>query len=208
MWFFNDRKSTPHDALRQNRRAALFIAVGILLLLCAVFLDFPRYRILTAAPDMRDSNFAHSVVLVARHGLATHGVILNRALSAEQSAQLPSALRDHIANFGGPVGFPDTVTVLLWKAVPQGEPRYGFRQWEAAALPDAAALTQRLTALQAEGYQVRVFAGYAGWVPLQLEMELWLARVWRVYQPAQMSARFSSLLDGSGADWNALQQLR
>lgn len=206
MWLFKNRHTTPHDALRQNRRAALFIFIGIVCIACAAYLDAPPYRILLAAPTMPDKIFARSVVVVMRRGLATQGVILNRPLTPEQAAQLPAALHGQVSNYGGPVNFPDKVAMLAWR--PQQPADFSLILADSRAFGDADVLPAQIAQLQAQGYRVRLFAGYAGWSPLQLEMEKWPARMWQSYPPASAAAQLNSLFDGSGTDWAALRESR
>ena len=70
------------------------------------------------------------------------------------------------------------------------------------------ALQAQVEQLQSQGYRVRLFAGYASWSPLQLEVEMWLARLWQTYQPARVAARLNPLFDGSSAVWAALHENR
>ena len=204
MWLFKGHHTTPNDALRQNRRAVLFIGVGILFIAVATYLDAPAFRILLAAPKMPDKIFAKSVVVVMRQGLATQGVILNRLLTPEQAAQLPAALQEQVSHYGGPVNFPDSVAILAWR--PQQPADFILISKDSRVFSDAAALQAQITQLQAKGYRVRLFAGYAGWHPLQLEIEMWLAQMWQSYPPASAATRLNSLFDGSSADWAELRE--
>jgi len=206
MWFFKDKHATPNDALRQNRRAALLIGVGVLLIASAAFLNFPARRILLATPTMPDKIFAQSTVLVMRHGLAKQGVILNRPLTPEQTAQLPAAMQGQISAYGGPVNFPDGVAILAWRPTQPDDATLTLL--DNVALSDAAALQTNIAQLQTQGYRVRLFAGHAGWTPLQLEMEMWLVSMWQRNEPTLTTEQRHSLFDGSGANWATLRQHR
>lgn len=206
MWLFKGRHTNPNDALRQNRHAALFIGFGIVLVALATYLDAPPYRILLAAPTMPDKIFAQSVVVITRRSLATQGVILNRPLTPEQTAQLPTALQGQVSNYGGPVNFPYKVAILAWR--PQQPADYTLTLQDSRAFGDAAVLPAQIEQLQTQGYRVRFFAGYAAWNPLQLEMEIWPARMWQSYQPARTAAQLNNFFDGSGVDWSELRDKR
>lgn len=206
MWFFKDQNTTPNDALRQNRRAAFLIGIGVIIIVCTTFFHFPPYRILIAAPTMPDKIFAQSIVLVMPRGLARQGVILNHPLTPEQAAQLPPMLQGLVSAYGGPVNFPKGVTMLAWKASQPAD--YTLTLWDSSALGDGAAIQAKIAEQQTQGYRVRLFAGYAGWSPLQLEMEMWVVKMWQIHQPAQATLRLDSLFDGSGAAWMTLRQQR
>ncbi len=206
MRLFKGKPTVPKDALRQNRRAVLIIVIGISFIACAAYLDAPAYRVLLAAPAMPDKIFARSAVVVLRRGLATQGVILNRPLTPEQTLQLPTALRGQVRNYGGPVNFPNRVAIMVWRPLQPAD--FRLILLDSRAFDNAAALQAQVEQLQAQGYRVRLFAGYAEWSPLQLEVEMWLAHLWQTYQPASVAARLNILFDGSGADWAALHENR
>ena len=124
-----------------------------------------RGKLLIAAPQLSDY-FARTVVLVLEHTEdRAMGLVLNRPTESEVIEAVPS-LTDlvdgsDLVHAGGPVQ-PDSVLVL-------GE----FEQPEDAG-------TQVVGTLglldperpDAELHRVRVFAGYAGWAPGQLDLEL------------------------------------
>ncbi len=153
MWFFKDQNALPNDALRQNRRAALLISIGVVIIACTTLLNFPAYQILSAAPAMPDKIFAHSVVLVMPRGLARHGVILNHPLTPEQTTQLPPALQGHISDYGGPVNFPTSVAILAWRPATTSHPDdVTLTLLDGSAL-NASALQEKRNNLQAQGYR-------------------------------------------------------
>lgn len=206
MWLFKGKPAVPNNTLRQNRYAILIIGIGLILIACAAYLDAPAYRVLLAAPAMPDKIFSHSAVVVMRRGLATQGVILNRSLTPEQTLQLPTALQGLVRNYGGPVNFPDRVAILVWHPLRPDD--FSLILLDSRAFDNAAALQSQVEQLQEQGYRVRLFAGYAGWSPLQLEVEMWLAHLWQTYQPASGAARLNNLFDGSSEDWAALLEDR
>jgi putative transcriptional regulator len=128
-----------------------------------------RGKLLVASPLLVDPNFRRSVVLIAEHsGDGAMGVVLTRpsdATVADAVPQLHSLVEDGARVFvGGPVE-PAAVVVLAEFDDPD----------------DAAAIVVGdvgfLPAETAEGEapptrRARVYAGYAGWGPGQLEDEL------------------------------------
>jgi putative transcriptional regulator len=127
-----------------------------------------RGRLLVATPDLRDPNFSRSVVLVLEHAAeGALGVILNRPTDVRVAEALPDwaevCAEPACLYLGGPVQ-PDAVIALGRPrdgAVPVGYrelgPGFGTVDLDAAVDPFAG---------------VRVFVGYAGWGPGQLDGEL------------------------------------
>jgi putative transcriptional regulator len=129
-----------------------------------------RGQLLVAAPVLLDPNFHRTVVLVGEHGdEGAMGVVLNRPSEITIGEAAPPLADlvdpDALIHVGGPVqqqaivmlgefGDPERAGVLVFGTV-------GFLPGE---IEDAAELGE-LT-------RVRVFAGYAGWGPGQLEDEL------------------------------------
>ncbi len=129
-----------------------------------------RGTLLVAAPWLKEPNFERTVVLVSEHGdEGAMGVVLNRpspVTVAEAAPALgPAVDEDHQIWVGGPVA-PTAVVFLAEFSEPSLSAlmvfgRVGFPSAD-AAIEDLADATGR----------TRVFAGYAGWGPGQLEDEL------------------------------------
>lgn len=129
-----------------------------------------RGTLLVAGPALVDPNFRRTVVLVGEHGPdGAMGVVLNRPSPVSVAEAVPPlaelAGADALVHVGGPVE-PRAVVVLAQFAEPGRAESLvvetvGFLP---AEVPDVAALGPL------DG--VRVFAGYAGWAPGQLEEEL------------------------------------
>jgi putative transcriptional regulator len=133
-------------------------------------LDSLRGQLLVAGPGLDDPNFRRSVVLVGEHGDdGAMGVVLNRPTSVTVGEAVPPLAElvedGDVVHLGGPVqpravvvlaDFVDTADAddLVVESV-------GFLPGE---IEDAAGVGP-VRAL-------RVFAGYAGWSPGQLEEEL------------------------------------
>ena len=127
-------------------------------------------RLLVATPALFDPNFRRTVVLVGEHGEeGAMGLVLNRPADVTVGEAVPPlavvAGEESRVHVGGPVQ-PEAVLVLA--------------EFEDASL--AATLVvgnvgfasgdDDLEALAGATRRARVFAGYAGWGPGQLEAEL------------------------------------
>ena len=135
--------------------------------------DRVRGKLLVATPELEDPNFFRAVVLVLEHNdEGALGVVLNRPTSAELTDPLPAwaplAVEPAVVFMGGPVQ-PDSAIGLGRRADGGTEPS-GF----AALFGDLGTVDlERMPVDVAPSVdRVRVFAGYAGWGPGQLESEL------------------------------------
>jgi putative transcriptional regulator len=129
-----------------------------------------RGQLLVAAPDLVDPNFRRTVVLVTEHtDEGAMGLVLNRPTEAGVGETAPElaalAGGEERVHAGGPVQ-PRAVTVLAEFDDPA----------EAAHLVCGdvgfVGADADLALLGASTRRARVFAGYAGWGPGQLEAEL------------------------------------
>lgn len=129
-----------------------------------------RGQLLVAGPGLVDPNFRRTVVLVGEHGEeGAMGVVLNRASPITVAEAVPPMASlvapDDVVHVGGPVQ-PQAVVVLADFVDPEQAETLvmegiGFLPGEVDDASDLGALRH-----------VRVFAGYAGWAPGQLESEL------------------------------------
>jgi putative transcriptional regulator len=130
----------------------------------------PSAKLLVAAPDLQDPNFARTVVLVAEHSPeGAMGVVLNRPTGTSVGEASPQLSRmvdgDELVHVGGPVQ-PNGVVVLaefdqpdLAASIVVGD--IGFVA-AGSDLADVGGSVRRS----------RVFAGHTGWGPGQLDAEL------------------------------------
>jgi len=129
-----------------------------------------RGQLLVAGPALADPNFRRSVILVGEHGVeGAMGVILNRPSPVSVADAVPplAELVDDadLVHVGGPVQ-PQAIVVLGDFRDP-GEAAalvlgsIGFLPGEIESADDVGSLAR-----------ARVFAGYAGWGPGQLESEI------------------------------------
>ncbi|MFJ9522153.1 YqgE/AlgH family protein [Kitasatospora sp. NPDC101801] len=132
-------------------------------------------RLLVATPMLTDPNFARSVVLLLDHDeQGALGVVLNHPTPIEVAAVLDGwsalAARPSVLFQGGPVGLDSALAVAVVPGEPgQAEPLGWRRLHGAIGLVDLEAPPELLAG---ELGGLRVFAGYAGWSPGQLEAEL------------------------------------
>lgn len=135
-------------------------------------------RLLVATPLLGDPNFRRSVVLVVEHEIAegTLGIVLNRPTQIPVGQVLEQwtevATEPSVVFRGGPVAQESALALAL---VPGTDEPIGWR-----ALDGAPALA-RLGLLDLDTpprllapaiNEMRVYAGYAGWSPGQLESEI------------------------------------
>jgi putative transcriptional regulator len=143
-----------------------------------------RGSLLIAAPQLLDPNFRRTVVLVADHGEeGAMGVILNRPSGmtvADAAPDLEPLIGPDAPIFaGGPV--QPTSGVVLAEVTEADEPVFG----DVVLVPGLGELADVVDGAGA----IRVFAGYAGWGPGQLDVEL--GREDWIVEPAQPIDVFS-----------------
>lgn len=132
----------------------------------------PNGVLLVARPELRDPNFVETVVLVTRHAHGgAVGVILNRPSAVTLAEAFPSLepLRGtpELVYEGGPVARTTLVAAFRSATAPPAALQ---------VLPDVylsldpGLLERLLTGPRPAA--LRVYAGYAGWAPGQLEAEI------------------------------------
>lgn len=132
----------------------------------------PNALLLVAKPSVVDPNFRRAVVLVTQASDAsTVGVILNRPTKLELAQILPEGLpagnyRDAVY-FGGPV-MPQAIVALFRASEPPQAP--AFHVLKNVYLSLHPANIEPLLASKDRRY--RLYAGFSGWAPRQLESEL------------------------------------
>ena len=128
--------------------------------------------VLVAKPGLLDPNFRETVVLVVRTpGAQTLGVILNRPTDLKletlwQGKTSAEGYRDRVF-FGGPV-LNRTLVALFRSATPPSAPAFEVLEHVYFSMhPDN---LERLLSQNAQAY--RLYAGFSGWAPSQLEDEI------------------------------------
>lgn len=127
-------------------------------------------RLLVALPALDDPNFERSVVLVLEHdGDGALGLVLNRPTSTPIDQVLAgwSSLAAEPANLYG--GGPVEPTAVVGLAIARPDAAHGVAITGRIRTVDP---TSDPALLRGEVERARIFAGYAGWAPDQLEAEL------------------------------------
>lgn len=139
-------------------------------------MDTLRGRLLVATPAIETGPFMRSVVFMLDHDAdGALGVIVNRPLESDVDDVLPdwaSLVNAPVCLFdGGPVAMDSALAlgVLARPAGDSGAPPIGWRQ-----MAGRVGLVDLDGPLPTHGEftGLRVFAGYAGWAPGQLEDEI------------------------------------
>jgi putative transcriptional regulator len=157
--------------------------------------------LLVAKPELRDPNFERTVVLVTQtEDGGTVGVILNRPTAAKLSQFLSPEFptqnyRDPIF-FGGPVMRLAMVSLFRTETVPEHAAFHVLKNVYLTMHPENIA---RLLADPKAHY--RIYAGFSGWMPRQLESEV-MRDSWYML-PADEATAFSKDTDGL---WDRLME--
>ena len=130
-----------------------------------------RGRLLLAGPNLRDPNFFRTVVLMLDHDAAgALGVVLNRPTDYPIVSALPqwaaAVCEPDVVFVGGPVA-PENAIALAQLRSGHAEPE----AWNRVA-GDIGIVNLEASGPIRELTNLRIFAGYAGWAPGQLEGEL------------------------------------
>ncbi|MEV0091872.1 YqgE/AlgH family protein [Streptomyces sp. NPDC050738] len=129
-------------------------------------------RLLVATPALADPNFDRAVVLLLDHdGNGSLGVVLNHPTPVEVGSILEGwetlAGEPGVVFRGGPVSLDSALGVAV---IPGGSGPLGWKRvFGAIGLVDLETPPELLVAALGS---LRIFAGYAGWGPGQLEGEL------------------------------------
>ncbi len=130
-------------------------------------------RFLIASRQLLDPQFAETVVLLieySQHGAM--GVIINRPSELKLSAVLPEIevlrQRPDAIYLGGPVAKNQLLLLIRTSRPPEGS-RLIF---EDIHLSSSQAVIQRMIENPQDEERFRVYAGYAGWAPGQLDNEI------------------------------------
>lgn len=131
---------------------------------------------LVAKPEMSDLRFEHAVILLLTHDDGgTSGLVLTQPSGM---ALTPTGETRHLVYSGGPVA-PNQVQVLV-----RGEPpNNSFRRvWEDVWWSTDQDVIEVLLEDNSGPDVFRVFVGYAGWVPGQLDTELATFDAWMLFR--------------------------
>ena len=129
--------------------------------------------LLVARGELRDPNFADSVVLVMNNlGPAPIGLVVNRPTEIPVARLFPdlkrlAPLHDKVY-FGGPVDL-ETVWFLFRSGKP---PEHAIQAVGGIYLSSSRDLLQQLLGREKPMDGLRIFIGHSGWAPGQLEAEI------------------------------------
>jgi putative transcriptional regulator len=145
--------------------------------------------LLVAQPEMLDPNFKDSVVLVMNNiAPAPAGVIINRPTSITVSSLFPDleglAQLDDKVYFGGPV----EITTVSFLVRTDAAPADATEVLDGIYVSTNQELLRKLLGRDKPMEGLRIFIGYSGWAPGQLEAEL-AHGAWAL-APAEASAIF------------------
>lgn len=156
-----------------------------------------RGQLLVAGPALLDPNFRRTVVLIGEHGAeGAMGLVLNRPSPVTVDSAVPPLAglvdRGALVHLGGPVQ-PQAIVVLgdfddASEAAAIVVGSVGFLPGELESADDVPSVTR-----------ARVYCGYAGWGPGQLESELAVS-AW-IVEPARPEDVFT---DDPDHLWNAV----
>ncbi len=129
--------------------------------------------LLVAQPEMLDPNFKDSVVLVMNNiAPAPAGVIINRPTSITVSSLFPDlkglAQLDDKVYFGGPV----EITTVSFLVRADAAPEDATEVLDGIYISTNQELLRKLLGRDKPLEGLRIFVGYSGWAPGQLEAEL------------------------------------
>jgi putative transcriptional regulator len=132
-----------------------------------------RGRLLVASRLLQDPNFAETVVLILEGGsTGAVGVVVNRPTDLELRTVLPDVKelneRHDTVFLGGPVDRSQLLLLVRATAAPKDSMRV-FGDVFVTASMDA---LSRAAEERGEEVRFRLFAGYAGWGPGQLDAEI------------------------------------
>lgn len=133
--------------------------------------DPPNAVFLVAKPRLQDPNFSKTVVLVTQHR-APMGVIINRPTPLTLDEVFPENAhlkkRKAPVHFGGPVS-PMTLVFVFQSAE---RPQDALRVLDDVYLSVNPGLLSELLSRPKFPERLKVYAGYAGWAPEQLQNEI------------------------------------
>ncbi|MDX1389854.1 MAG: YqgE/AlgH family protein [Acidobacteriota bacterium] len=155
---------------------------------------------LVARRNLTDPNFSKTVVLLVGYGIeGALGIVVNRETEQKLSERLKEIKklrkRDDALYFGGPVSTEELVVMIQTEEPPEGSQPV----LEGLHFGAGEELIAELAKGKNKKSRFRVYAGYAGWAPGQLDYEI-EAGGWYV-APADVATVFSEAPEGV---WGAL----
>jgi len=130
-------------------------------------------KFLVAGRDMKDPRFAETVILLVEYGSnGATGLIVNRPTEVRLSSVLPDVKalehRKDIVYIGGPVSQGQMLMLIQSKGKPE-ESKHVFQD---IYVSGSQKVLEGMTGKTDTGRRFRVYVGYSGWAPQQLDREL------------------------------------
>lgn len=157
-----------------SRPLAIAVAVwcSALVLPAQATRDLGIGKLLVAKRDAPDSEFAETVILVVRYTQGgTVGLILNRRTEVPVSRALDglkgASGRSDPVFAAGPVELPNVLALLRTNTMPEGAEHITGKVY----MVSTGALLDKTLAKRPDPADFRVYLGYCGWAPGQLEKE-------------------------------------
>jgi putative transcriptional regulator len=136
--------------------------------------DLPaRGKFLVASPDLADPRFQETVVLLLDYSAeGAAGIIINRPSKVPIAELLPSVPglkeRDDVVYYGGPVEGQRVLMLIRSKEKPEDSGRVFGNVYVSASM----VTLERMIGSHKTAKELRMYAGYAGWMAGQLDWEL------------------------------------
>lgn len=156
-------KMTPHIVRTYLLLAAFLLALPTI---GTKFYHGQTGKFLVASENIRYEPFRESVIYISRHNLfGAFGLVINKPIDMKKLREVYPDLPENVGDLrlGGPVGLYDQATAI-YANHPQ-EPEVDRDRDRELSLEELMKLVERYP-------HKKVFIGYSGWGPLQLEMEI------------------------------------
>lgn len=159
----------PHMAGRFFQNPPLF-----LLHLFRSESSLTRGKFLVASRQLGDSRFIETVIFLLQYDTqGAMGVIINRPVPVKLSTLFPDIVdlqqRTDSLYFGGPVA--QNRLLLLFRS--GNPPDRAHQVWKDVYISTSRTVLRQIIEESRERARFRVYAGYAGWAPGQLDHEVW-----------------------------------
>ena len=130
-------------------------------------------RFLVASRDMQDPRFAETVILLVEYSSkGATGLIVNRPTEVKLSSALPDVKglehKEDFVYIGGPVSQGQMLMLIQSK----GKPEESQHVFQDIYVSGSQKVLEGMTGKTDTGRRFRVYAGYSGWAPQQLDREM------------------------------------
>lgn len=130
-------------------------------------------QFLVASRGIKDPRFAETVILLVEYGSnGATGLIVNRPTEVRLSSVLPEVKglgqRKDIIYMGGPVSQGQMLMLIQSR----GKPEESQHVFQDIYVSGSQKILEEMIGKRGTGRRFRVYAGYSGWAPQQLDREL------------------------------------